>query len=150
MKQRFYSKKDKGMIIFMVVFVLFLLFVFSTLFFGITKKPAPVFVKILIGTLTLGMSAFLSSMLLNTWYEIDNEFLICRSGPIVKKISISSIRTVSKPKKIFLNQSYLSLGLSFTQVLISYNSYDDVSISPADYDEFMNALIQRNPKIVVG
>jgi len=126
------------------------LFVFSTLFFGKITPPAPVGVKIMVSVITLGLSAFLASILFSTWYEIDNEYLTCRSGPIFKKIPISTIRSLSKPRKMLLKQSYLSLGLSFTQTIISYNKYDDISISPQDFDEFTSALKLRNPKIAMN
>ena len=149
MKQRFYSKKDKGMMVFIVFLILFLLFGFSTLFFGKTTPPAPVAVKILVSVITLGTSILLGSLLLNTWYEIDNEYLVCRSGPICKKVPISTIRSLSKPRKMLFKQSYLSLGLSFTQTTMSYNKYDDISISPEDFDGLVAALKLRNPKIEV-
>jgi hypothetical protein len=147
LKQRFYSKKDLGMGIFLAVLTLFLLFLFLMLFFSQT----PIFVKIILSVFTLGWSILLGSFWFNTWYDIEDDLLTCRSGLVIKKISISKIRFISKPKKNYsYSYIYMPLALSFSQIVISYNAYDDLSISPADNDEFVNALKSINPNIVIN
>ncbi len=149
MKQRFYSKKDPGMGFFFVILILFLLIAFFGLPYLPHTKPTPIIGQSIFGIITMATFLLMASLWYGTYYEIDNDTLICRSGPFFRKIPISAIRSVSKPKKIFLNQSYMSFGLSFTKSIISYNAYDDISISPGDFDAFVAALKLRNPEIEV-
>ncbi len=149
MKQRFNSRKDIGMGIFLNFMILFLLFVGFGVPYLPHTKPTPVIANIIVVILTTCAAIMMGTMWYNTYYEIDNDTLICRSGPFFKRLQISSIHSISSPRKLFLKQSYMSLGLSFTQVVISYNTYDDISISPADFDAFVSALKLRNPNIEV-
>jgi hypothetical protein len=149
MKERFYSKKDIAIGVFLHFMILFLLFVGFGVPYLPHNKPIPAIPQIIVVVLTTGSAIMIGAIWYNTYYEIDNEMLTCRSGPFFKRLQISSIHSISSPRKLFLKQSYMSLGLSFTQVIISYNTYDDISISPTDFERFVSALKLRNPGIEV-
>lgn len=82
-----------------------------------------------------------------TYYVIDNEVLITRSGPMIFKIPIDLISVIR------LNQKTIG-GLwkpttSWNSIQIEYNKFDSVFISPVDQEEFIAELLRINPKIQV-
>ena len=134
---------------FFFIMILFMIGICFGIPFLPHSKPVPASAEIIVFFMTLGSVFLLLSVWYYTYYEIENETLTCRSGPFLKKIKISAIRKISRPQKIYIKKSYVSFGLSFVQTIITYNSYDDVAISPEDFDGFVNAIKLRNPDVEV-
>lgn len=88
---------------------------------------------------------FFSDLFRRTDYNIDGAVLRIRSGLVVKKtISISSIR------KIEPTDSILSApALSMDRIVVRYNTYDEVVISPKEKKEFTEHLLRINPDIEI-
>jgi hypothetical protein len=82
---------------------------------------------------------------LGTYYIIDNEVLITRSGPMIFKIPVGQISVIR------LNQKTIG-GLwkpttSWNSIQIEYNKFDSVFISPVNQEEFITELLKINPRI---
>jgi len=80
-----------------------------------------------------------------TYYVIENEMLIARSGPIIFKIPVGQISVIR------LNQKTI-VGLwkpttSWNSIQVEYNKFDSVFISPVNQEEFIAELLKINPGI---
>ena len=73
-------------------------------------------------------------------YKIDSENLIIWNT----KISIHSIRKIYRT-----NNPLSSPALSLDRIVVVYNTYDEVLISPREREEFIQELLKINPNIEV-
>ena len=88
---------------------------------------------------------FVSYIFMTTFYIIESQNLIIKSGFIVNmKIDIQNIKKISKSKNITS-----SPALSFDRLEILYNKFDTVLISPKDKSGFIEAILKINPQIEI-
>jgi hypothetical protein len=89
------------------------------------------------------LSLFILHIFRNTYYKIEGNLLLIRSGFIYRNtIEISQIR------KINSTRSFLSApALSLDRIELLYNKFDYVLISPENKDEFTSDLKTINPNI---
>lgn len=83
---------------------------------------------------------------LGTWYGIEEGAFHYRSGPFTGTVPIKDIR------KLELNitgYSGYKPAISTRGIILSYNKYDDMYISPFDNEVLANALKAINPEIVI-
>lgn len=84
---------------------------------------------------------------INTYYIIDNEILIAKSGPIVWKVPIKEISMVR------LNQKTIGgtwkPTLSWNCIEIKYKKYRSIFITPERQDDFISRLKQVNSQIEI-
>ena len=97
----------------------------------------------LLGLATVvGFILFLSK---TTQYIINENQLIVKSTWIVnERIDISKITKVEKSNSILS-----SPALSLDRLLVRYNKYDEVLISPKEKKEFIDELLKINPTIEI-
>jgi hypothetical protein len=126
---------------FLVVFMLVIL-VFPILEEGFTL---PI---ILISIFHLVFIIFFITILFNTNYRIQNEELFCKSSVFRSKIKIKNIRKIEHHKGIIVPVTW-KLGLSHIGIIITYNKYDDIYISPENVDLFIKDLLAINPTIEI-
>jgi hypothetical protein len=126
---------------FLVVFMLVIL-VFPILEDGFTL---PI---ILISIFHLVFIIFFVTILFNTNYRIQNEELFCKSSVFRSKIKIKNIRKIEHHKGIIVPVTW-KLGLSHIGIIITYNKYDDIYISPENVDLFIKDLLAINPTIEI-
>jgi hypothetical protein len=126
---------------FLVVFMLVIL-VFPILEEGFTL---PI---ILISIFHLAFIIFFVTILFNTNYRIQNEELFCKSSVFRSKIKIKNIRKIEHHKGIIVPVTW-KLGLSHIGIIITYNKYDDIYISPENVDLFIKDLLAINPTIEI-
>lgn len=81
-------------------------------------------------------------------YIIKGENLILKSAFIKKIIPIKSIREIEKYNG-FLPPTLLKLGLNHKGIVIRYNKYDDIYISPKELSSFIKELNKINPEILI-
>ena len=80
-----------------------------------------------------------------TQYIINENQLIVKSTWIVnERIDISKITKIEKSNSILS-----SPALSLDRLLVRYNKYDEVLISPKEKIEFINELLKINPAIEI-
>ena len=83
-------------------------------------------------------------IVLQTGYKIGNRTLHITFGPIRKKIPIQEIQRVEKTKDPFV-----APALSSDRLVIHHGSFQFVSISPKDQNEFIHNLCEKNSAIKV-
>ena len=87
-------------------------------------------------------------MLLDTNYKIDEKRLFYCSGPIRGNIKIDTIHKIECWNKWYTT-SFLKPALGNDGLIIYYNKFDDIYISPQNKEEFIAALREINPEIEV-
>jgi hypothetical protein len=89
--------------------------------------------------------AFVTHMLLTTYYIVDGQTLVVKCGFLVNmKIDINTIKSIKET-----NNALSSPAASLDRLEISYGKYDNVMISPKEKAEFISALINISPSIEV-
>lgn len=92
--------------------------------------------------------SFLAHCFVNTKYVIGNTNLNYKCGFIKGEIPIDKIKKIEYNNSIFVPVT-LKLGWSHKGIIIQYNQYDDLYISPTNRDEFVSILKQLNPNITI-
>lgn len=87
------------------------------------------------------MVAFLLSLFFCTYYELRDDHLFCRSGPLFERIPYDCIKSVK------LSNSLLS-GMALSMRRIAIRKHDSwplgvTLISPPNREEFMQELLSR-------
>ncbi len=91
----------------------------------------------------VGSFAFVLHLFFTTKYTIEQETLSIKSGILVNDtLNILSIKSINNTKSILS-----SPAASFDRILIKYNKYDEVIISPKNKLEFIKHLKTINPNI---
>ena len=85
---------------------------------------------------------------LTTYYCISTAKLSYKYGFFKGKIDIQKIRKIEYNNSIFVPVT-LKLGWSHKGLIINYNQYDDVYISPKNRDQFVAELLKSNPNIII-
>jgi hypothetical protein len=100
---------------------------------------------ILVGTLLLGMDSLMLWVLYGTGYTITPDQLLIRCGPMsfgVRLVSIEFIFPTRSP--------WSSPACSLDRLRIVYGlSQQSIMISPEDKSEFLSAIVQQCPTLVV-
>ena len=89
--------------------------------------------------------AFIVHMFVTTYYQIDNRTLKIRCGFFFKKsINIDTIKEIKETRN-----PISSPATSLDRIVIIYNKFDAVIISPRDKEGFINYLTSINSSIKV-
>jgi hypothetical protein len=99
-------------------------------------------------TIIIGIISMLIWILLDTKYSIKEEILYFYSGPFRGKITINSIRKIEHHSGLIVPVTYKP-ALDTKGLIIHYNSFDDIYISPHQEAIFLEELLRINPNIVV-
>jgi hypothetical protein len=99
-------------------------------------------------TIMIGIISMIIWILLDTKYNIYEEILYYYSGPFRGKININSIRKIEHHSGLIVPVTYKP-ALDTKGLIIYYNSFDDIYISPKDEDVFLEELLKINPNIKV-
>lgn len=87
---------------------------------------------------------FLTWIWLRTFYAIENNTIICKAGPFFSRVDIGDIKKIELNKKLW---SGFRPALSFNGMVIHYNKFDEIFISPKDLEGFISVLKRMNPTI---
>lgn len=99
----------------------------------------------LISATTLIILGLIGLMIQKTEYTISEGMLHVKSGFLVnKKIDVKTIRKIEHSKSIIS-----APALSRDRLLLIYNKFDDILISPNEKQEFIDELLKINPNIEV-
>ena len=82
----------------------------------------------------------------STKYELTEKELIYQSGPIKGKIEVERIREIIKGKSLWVG---LKPAIARKGLIIKYDKYDEIYISPESNEMFVNKIREINPKINV-
>ena len=83
-----------------------------------------------------------------TFYKIENSDLYWKSGSFKGKIDISKINKIEYHKGIIVPTIWKP-ALSHIGLIITYNKYDDIYISPEKSEQFITQLLETNPNITI-
>lgn len=84
---------------------------------------------------------------LDTFYQIEGEFLFYRSGFINGKIRISDIREIHNRRTVWTG---IKPALSTGGIIIQYGKYDEIYLAPKSNSELIEDLLKINPQIIVS
>jgi hypothetical protein len=108
-------------------------------------KAPPIYI---FNTIIIGIISMLIWILLDTKYSIKEEILYFYSGPFRGKININTIRKIERHSGLIVPVTYKP-ALNTNGLIIRYNSFDDIYISPNQEAIFLEELIKINPNIKV-
>lgn len=91
----------------------------------------------------------LLSIILKTEYKIKNNLLYWQSGPFYGKIDIKNIIKIKHHDGIFVPTVWKP-ALSQVGLIVTYNKYDDIYISPQNEAAFIEELLAINPNIEIS
>lgn len=100
----------------------------------------------IIGSFILVLTCFIIHALKKTFYQIENSTLKYKCGIFHGIIDIHKIKKIEINNSIFVHAIY-KLGWSHKGIIITYNNYDDLFISPVNRDQFIAQLKEINPEI---
>ncbi|KJS05355.1 MAG: hypothetical protein VR77_08905 [Flavobacteriales bacterium BRH_c54] len=83
----------------------------------------------------------------DTSYLLTKEHLIYKSGPIRGKINIADIREVEANKTLYVG---IKPALARKGLIIKYNQYNEIYISPNTNTSFVKKLLELNAEIKVS
>ncbi|HEY9083058.1 MAG TPA: PH domain-containing protein [Vicingaceae bacterium] len=83
----------------------------------------------------------------DTSYLLTKEYLIYKSGPIRGKINMADIREVEANKTLYVG---IKPALARKGLIIKYNQYDEIYISPNTNESFIKKLLELNGEIKVS
>lgn len=129
----FNTKKDFTLI-FVFLFIFILLspaFLFSILFENDNSL-----LWLFFGLVSFIVLLFIS-IFKTTYFRLDEDVLFCKSLIFTKKIFYSSIRKVEKQKGIYAG---LKFSTAWRGLVIHYNKFDELLISPEDEEIFIEKL----------
>ena len=89
---------------------------------------------------------FLLWIFFDTKYELTKSHLKYKSGPIRGKIDIYSIRKIIKGKTLWAG---LKPATAKNGLIIKYNKYDEIYISPKTNDTFIAKILEFNLEIEI-
>ena len=93
------------------------------------------------------MITFLLWLYLGTNYQLTAAELIYRSGPFRGKIRIEEIREIVTGKTLYAG---FKPATSEKGLIIKYNKYDEIYISPDSNETFIAEILKRNPEILIS
>lgn len=96
--------------------------------------------------INVAASILLLWILLGTSYALTQEYLHYKSGPVKGKISVETIRSIEVGKSMYIG---LKPATASKGIIIRYNTYDEIYISPDDNESFTKAIASINPNIEI-
>ncbi len=137
------SKRSKRLnVIFIVTFIII---IGATIPALLNEIESGFYIVIGINLLSL---LLLASIALKTQYKIKDDLLYWQSGPFFGKIDIRTILKIQHHNGIFVPTVWKP-ALSQIGLIITYNKFDDIYISPEKEADFIESLLQINPSIEI-
>ena len=93
----------------------------------------------LIGLVAIG---FLVWIWFGTSYRIENETIKIKNGPFKWMVKIQDINSISKRRSLLATPS-----LSVDRLVLHYDKYGEMLLSPKDESEFIELLLTKNTQI---
>ncbi|UKT62916.1 PH domain-containing protein [Pedobacter mucosus] len=91
--------------------------------------------------------AFLLWVFFETKYQIDNNYISYKCGPIKGKIEINKIEEITVGQKIFVG---FIPATGSNGLVIKYNRWDEIYISPNTNEDFIEAILKVNSSIKIN
>ena len=108
-------------------------------------KAPPIYI---FNIIMIGIISLIIWILLDTKYIFSQEILYFYSGPFRGKINVNSIKNIERHSGLIVPVTYKP-ALDTKGLIIRYNSFDDIYISPKEEEVFIQELLKINPNIVI-
>jgi hypothetical protein len=89
---------------------------------------------------------FLLWIFFGTKYELHQTYFIYKSGPLRGKIKIENIRKIEVGKTMWVG---LRLATARKGLIIHYNKFNEIYISPKTNESFIQKILELNGKIEI-
>ena len=99
-----------------------------------------------IATVTGLVSWLLLSVLLSKRYSVDEDYIYYKAGPFKGKVEIQSIREIQVGKSMWTG---LRVATAMNGLIIRYDQYNEVYISPDSNSSFIEKLKQVKPDLIL-
>ncbi|WP_313190842.1 PH domain-containing protein [Sphingobacterium sp.] len=136
--------KSKWDNFYLLIFFAILIPVFTGIL-AISKAPLSEYLTVL-PTLLACILVFYLITYFTTSYKIDSEYLRYRCLVFFGKVKVKSIRRIEVGKTLY---SGMKPATAMKGLIIYYDKYEEVYISPIDNEEVVNVLLKINPQIEV-
>ena len=137
----FKSKRDP---LFLITTYGVILILFGILIYDVNKRH--ISLSIWFHLFDLLINIFLIWILYGTYYQLDETYLSYFCGPIKGKIEISTIKEITPNKTMWVG---LKPATGRKGLIIKYNKYDEIYISPISNDIFIAEILKLNPAIKI-
>ena len=105
---------------------------------------------LILATINLPITTFLLAAFFYTYYFYEGDFLHWRSGPFKGKIALSSIKEIRRAKSPTDISATVKPSLVWKPLVIKYNRWDDLPVSPGDEDTFIDELKAHVPDLKIS
>jgi hypothetical protein len=112
-----------------------------------TRTEAGFFELFWVDLLMLGVVGLLVWIYFGTRYELNAHHLIYKSGPLRGKIALEQIKEVIRDTSMWVG--FLKPATARKGLIIKYNRYDEIYISPENNDIFINTLLELKSDVKV-
>jgi hypothetical protein len=144
---KFKSKKSIGAILIFSVMVAMITFIgLAPLLLAEQHTPKSIIMDSIIALVLLGIAGIFLWMLHGTYYILKDGQMFYASGPMKGSLPLSSITEIVKGKTKW---SGIKPALATKGLIIKYNRYDEIYISPESNDAFIAEILKLNNAIVI-
>jgi hypothetical protein len=144
---KFKSKKSIGAIVVFSVMIALITFIgLAPLLLAEQHTPKSIIMDSIIALVLLGIAGIFLWMLHGTYYILKDGQLFYASGPMKGSLPVSGIREIVKGKTKW---SGIKPALATKGLIIKYNRYDEIYISPESNDAFIAEILKLNNSIVI-
>ena len=99
-----------------------------------------IFLPLMIGIFMLAIS--------KTKYYIEDSILVCQILFYKYKVTIETIRKIEYNHTVFVSTT-TKLGWDNKGLIVHFNKFDDIFISPENKEQFITQLLEINPNIEI-
>ena len=139
---KFSSRKDILFTSIIITLCLFLVAILGFIIFNSEFSATQLFSLLIITLVVL----FILWIFFDTQYELTKTHLKYKSGPIKGDIEIDRIRKIIKGKTLWVG---LKPATAKSGLIIKYNKYDEIYISPKTNDTFISKILEYNSEIEI-
>lgn len=139
---KFFSRKDILFTSIITLICLLLVIIMAFILINFQVDATQLFSLIIISLVVL----LLVWIFFDTKYEIIKTHLKYKSGPIRGEIEINKIRKIIKGKTLWVG---LKPATAKNGLIIKYNKYDELYISPKTNDTFIAEILKLNSEIEI-
>jgi hypothetical protein len=139
------TRKD---LLFKIVFIITILICLGAILPALLNDSIKRYSLLLVVGINALSIVFLTLIYFKTYYTLNNQFLRYQSGPFFGKVKIDKITRVDFGKTQWVGLR--RYGLAQKGLIIYFNNYDDLYISPEHPEKFIEQMLSYNDKIIVN
>lgn len=143
---KFSSRKDPLFVIIIYAISIFIVAATVVDFYGAPYNYAGIAIHLFNALIFAGFIGLLLWILHCTCYELTDGLLKYRSGPAHGKIETCRIREVVKGTTVWIGNKPATARKG---LLIKYDRFEEIYISPENNDTFIAELLKVNPDIII-